>query len=219
MSRQYQDPNYHSGQYQTPYPYPNPSQQSGQYTQPSPNPRDTYNDHSSQHAFSSYPTEGSLQPQPSGRRQSSHSPYAAPVPFPEPQGSSVGHPQTYLAPSQTTPHLTVGTHQQGYQSSYGYPPSTSDSQQFYAADRSDTGGSSNFYSQPGGGYSVAQPPDGNAAGYDNLRERPKAPGYLPAAGTHSNLYVDILVAVTLYLWTPESRSFGSGAATNICRLR
>jgi hypothetical protein len=81
--------------------------------------------------------------------------------------------------------LTVGTHQQGYQSSYGYPPSTSDSQQFYAADRSDTGGSSNFYSQPGGGYSVAQPPDGNAAGYDNLRERPKAPGYLPAAGTHS----------------------------------
>jgi hypothetical protein len=49
MSRQYQNPNYHSGYSQTPYPYPTPSQQSGQVTQPLSNTRDTHSGHSSRH--------------------------------------------------------------------------------------------------------------------------------------------------------------------------
>ena len=46
--------------------------------------------------------EGSLQSQPSGRRHSSRSPYAATVSFAEP-GSSPGHLQTYPTHSQIAP--------------------------------------------------------------------------------------------------------------------
>lgn len=62
MSRQYQDPNYLSGSYTAPYPYPSasagqaPTQhtQPVQYIQPGqplPISRDNYSDHSSQHGI------------------------------------------------------------------------------------------------------------------------------------------------------------------------
>ncbi|KAH9986054.1 hypothetical protein BJV77DRAFT_85956 [Russula vinacea] len=65
-----------------PLPLSDTLQQSGQVTQPLPITRDN-SGHSSRQAYSSYPAEGSLQPQPSGRRYGSHSPYAGPVPIPE----------------------------------------------------------------------------------------------------------------------------------------
>ena len=52
MSRQYEDPSYHSGHYQTPY--PNRAQQHGQSIQPGqpiPITRDNYSDHSSPHGI------------------------------------------------------------------------------------------------------------------------------------------------------------------------
>ena len=55
MSRQYQDPNYLSGNYTAPYPYPSaPAGQPVQYIQPGqplPISRDNYSDHSSQHGI------------------------------------------------------------------------------------------------------------------------------------------------------------------------
>ena len=82
-------------------------------------------------------------------------------------------------PSQTTPNLTVGTHQQERQGSHGYLPSTrssSNSHRIYPPGRSDTGGGSNLYphpgvqphpGHPGGGYTAtsAQPQGSNSTGY------------------------------------------------------
>ncbi|KAF8492544.1 hypothetical protein F5888DRAFT_889322 [Russula emetica] len=137
----------------------------------------------SSRAHPSYP-EGSLQHPPSGQGYGSRSPYAAPVPFPEPQyDGSASHPQAHIPPSQTTQNLTVATHHQherrgshGHSPATGWSGSSSDGQRLYPAGTgSDTGGGSKFYSgQPGvephhgGGYTAtaAQPQDWNAAVYN-----------------------------------------------------
>jgi hypothetical protein len=104
-----------------------------------------------------------------------------------------------VPPSHTTPNLTVGTHQQGRQGSYGHPPptgtgSSSDSHRFYPVGGSDAGGGSNFYphpgvqSHPGGGYAVteAQPQNRSAVGYNEGRQghgpQSRAPGNQPVGG-------------------------------------
>lgn len=129
-----------------------------------------------------------MQHHPSGRRHSSRSPYAPPVPFPEP-GSSPSNPQTYLAPSQTTSNYSGGTHQQDRQGVYasGYPPSTSDSHRYNTPGGLITGGGSNLYSHTGA-YNATQavPPQvWNDGGYDDEHDsRSKAPPFNPSA-SHS----------------------------------
>ncbi|KAF8492538.1 hypothetical protein F5888DRAFT_888921 [Russula emetica] len=158
----------------------------------------------SSQAYSHYP-EGSLQPQPLGQRHGSRSPYAGPVPFPEPQyrdGGSASHPQAHFPPPQTTQNLTVATHHQherrgshGHSPATGWSGSSSDGQRLYPAGAgSDTGGGGNFYSQQpgvqphhGGGYTTtaAQPQDWNAAVYNEGHDyRSKAPPYRPAGGSN-----------------------------------
>src|SRR5229473_4729751 len=149
-------------------------------------------------AYPSYPqAEGLLQPQQSsGQRHGSRSPYSGPVPFPEPQRGSASYPQTYIPPSQTqtAPNLTVPTPHHARRGSHGRSPvmgSSSDSQQLYPVGAGpDTGGGSNFYSQPGvqpypgGGFTdtTAQPHDWNAAVYDGGHDsRSKAPPARPAS--------------------------------------
>lgn len=78
-------------------------------------------------------------------------------------------------PSQVTPNLAVGTHQQEWQGPYGYPPSARSSSHSRGIDppgAPGTGGGSNFYSNPGvqphpGGHTVtnAQPQGSSATGY------------------------------------------------------
>ena len=60
MSRQYQDPNYLSGNYTAPYPYPSAGQAPSQHAQPVqfvqpgqplPISRDNYSDHPGQHGI------------------------------------------------------------------------------------------------------------------------------------------------------------------------
>jgi hypothetical protein len=152
----------------------------------------THHQHERRGSHSHFPGTGS-----SSDSHGSRSPYAGTVPFPDPQrSSSISTPQSYFPSSQTTPNLPVAPHHQhGRQSSQGHFPGTgssSDSQTLYAAGASsDTGGGSNFYSQPGvqphpgGGHTASgQPQDWGAAKYEEPDVRTKAPRG-PPVGTNS----------------------------------
>jgi hypothetical protein len=123
-----------------------------------------------------------------GQGNGSHSPHTRAASFPE--HSSTGPPQPYFPPSSTTPSLTEGTRRH-IRRSYGFPPptaSSSESRQFYRAERSDA--SSSIFSQSGGqphsggGYTATdaqlEHQDWNAAGHDEHDYGPRGPpGNLP----------------------------------------
>lgn len=216
MNYPYQNPNY---TYQTPN--PNPPQQPGQFIQPDqftqsgqplPNSANAYSNPGQQGILSlfffrkadglllsssvySYYPDGTLQPQPSGQRHSSRSPNTRNIPFPEPhQSGPVGHPQTYIPPSLTTPNLTVPTnYQHDRQSSHGSSYGSQGLPAYSAGAGSNTGGSNYYSQQPGvqylheGGYNATAVYE-DAQGHAPLA---LSPGF-PPVGSHSKHTFDFV---------------------------